>query len=259
MQHLHFEELKALLDQKADFYNQAAFIQNDPIQIPHLFTAKEDIEIAGLLVATIAWGQRKTILSNGLRMMQLMDNKPYEFVMHASAKALQGLTGFVHRTFNADDFLGMVHCLRHTYSHFGGLEELFLKHLQRNNQNMGLALAGFRHDFLQGPHLERTEKHVANVLTNSSAKRLNMYLRWMVRKDTKGVDFGLWQIPQNLLLCPLDVHSGRTARRLGILQRTNDDFKAVMELTDKLKQFDPDDPIKYDFALFGMGVNEGGV
>lgn len=259
MQRHHFEELKALLDQKADFYNQAAFIHTDPIQIPHLFTAKEDIEIAGLLVATIAWGQRKTIIANGMRMMQLLNNQPYEFVMQASEKALQGLNGFVHRTFNSDDFLGMIYCIRHTYSNYGGLEELFLKHLQLNKLNMGLALAGFRHDFLQGPHLKRTEKHVANVRTNSSAKRLNMFLRWMVRKDAKGVDFGIWQIPQNLLLCPLDVHSGRTARKLGLLDRANDDFKAVVELTDNLKQFDPSDPIKYDFALFGLGVNEGWV
>ena len=250
-------ELKSLLDEKLEFYNTPSFIGNDPISIPHRFSSRADIEISGFLVATIAWGQRTTIVKNGFRLMQLMDNQPGEFVMHAGKSELRALEGFVHRTFNGDDLLFFIESLRNLYRKPGGMEAVFAEGLALNASDMAGVIVHFRNVLLQTPHLPRSEKHLANPANGSSAKRINMFLRWMVRHDAAGVDFGLWKsISPALLCCPLDVHVGNVARKLGLLTRSQDDWKAVEELTEVLRSFDPEDPIKYDFALFGMGVAE---
>ena len=252
--------LRDLLDEKAAQYNSPEFIFSDPISIPHRFSKKEDIEISGFLAATIAWGQRITILKNAGLLMQYMDNQPYEFVMNAGADDLRRLSGFVHRTFNGDDCLFFIEALKHIYSNCGGLENAFSEGISPQDSNVFNGIIAFRDTFLQAPHLLRSCKHVANPAKGSTAKRINMFLRWMVRSDDKGVDFGLWkQISPAQLCCPLDVHVGNVARKLGLLSRTQNDWRAVEELTDNLKKFDPVDPIKYDFALFGMGVFEGKV
>ena len=250
--------LRDLLDKKAAQYNSPEFISSDPISIPHQFSKKEDIEISGFLSATIAWGQRVTILKNANRLMQIMDNRPYDFVMNAGADDLRNLSGFVHRTFNGDDCLFFIEALKHIYTNCGGLENAFSQGISPNDINVFKGIISFRDTFLQAPHLLRSCKHVANPAKGSTAKRINMFLRWMVRSDDKGVDFGLWRkISPAQLCCPLDVHVGNVARKLGLLNRTQNDWRAVEELTRNLKEFDPDDPIKYDFALFGMGVFEG--
>lgn len=250
-------ELKHLLDEKSAFYNRQSFIEADPISIPHRFSLREDIEISGFLAATIAWGQRTTIVKNGHSLMQLMDERPYEFVMNAGKSELRSLEKFVHRTFNGDDLLFFVHALRYLYDHHGGMEKVFAEGLALSRSDMAGAILYFRSVFLQTPHLPRSEKHLANPVKGSSAKRINMFLRWMVRNDAAGVDFGLWKsISPALLCCPLDVHVGNVARKLGLLTRRQDDWKAVEELTAVLRTFDTEDPIKYDFALFGMGVAE---
>lgn len=252
--------LKALLDEKVELYNQHDFIELDPVSIPHRYTQKEDIEIAGFLSATIAWGNRISILKNGLRLMEIMDNSPYQFVMGAGEKELKKLNKFVHRTFNDTDCLFFVEALRNIYLNHGGLEASFSKGLMKTDKDKDIfpAIMHFRTTFLSAPHLERSVKHIANPAAGSTAKRINMFLRWMVRKDDKGVDFGIWNsISPSQLCCPLDVHSGRSARKLGLLSRKQNDWKAVVELTENLRQFDANDPVKYDYALFGMGVNEG--
>ena len=256
---MHFDELKALLDAKAELYNRPEFIPSDPISIPHSFSYRGDIEISGFLVAAIAWGQRASIVKNGFRLMELMDNAPYDFVMQAKPNDLKRLTGFVHRTFNSDDLLFFVESLRNLYTNHGGLEGAFSAGLKPEDRDVFNALCGFRTRFLDSPHLPRSAKHIANPAAGSTAKRINMFLRWMVRSDTKGVDFGLWKsISPALLCCPLDVHVGNIARKLGLLERKQNDWKAVEELTAKLCQLDGNDPVKYDFALFGMGVFEKG-
>lgn len=257
---MNHNSLNNLLNEKATQYNKPEFISSDPISIPHKFSKKEDIEIAGFLAATLAWGQRVTILKNANRLMQYMDNQPYDFVMNAGADDLRRLKGFVHRTFNEDDCLFFIEALKHIYSNYGGLESAFSQGLSPQDTNVFNGILTFRDTFLQAPHLLRSRKHVANPAKGSTAKRINMFLRWMVRSDDKGVDFGLWkQISAAQLCCPLDVHVGNVARRLGLLCRTQNDWRAVEELTGNLKKFDPDDPVKYDFALFGMGVFEGKV
>ncbi len=249
--------LKRLLDEKLEFYNRPSFIENDPISIPHHFTSRADIEISGFLAATIAWGQRTTIVKKGFSLMQLMDNRPGEFVMHAGKSDLRPLEKFVHRTFNGDDLLFFIESLRNLCQQPGGMERAFAEGLELNTSDMGGAIGHFRSIFLQTPHLPRSEKHLANPAKGSSAKRINMFLRWMVRHDAAGVDFGLWKsISPAQLCCPLDVHVGKVARRLGLLTRIQNDWKAVEELTAVLRNFDPEDPVKYDFALFGMGVAE---
>ena len=254
---MHFDKLKALLDAKAELYNRPEFIPSDPISIPHSFSRREDIEIAGFLVATIAWGQRTTIVKNGFRLMELMDNAPYDFVIGAKANDLKRLSGFVHRTFNSDDLLFFVESLRNIYANKGGLEAAFSDGIKPGDTDVFNALCGFRSRFLDSPHLPRSVKHIANPATGSTAKRINMFLRWMVRSDNKGVDFGLWKsIFPALLCCPLDVHVGNVARKLGLLERKQNDWKAVEEMTAILRQLDAKDPVKYDFALFGMGVFE---
>lgn len=260
MSSLSFETTQAgdfrdFLDEKADLYNRLTFISTDPVSIPHRFSNKEDIEIAGFLAATIAWGQRPTIIRNALHLLQLMDDAPHDFVQHAGARELKRLDGFVHRTFNGTDARCFVTALRHIYKKHGGLEAAFQTGLKQGN--MHEAISYFRRCFFEPAHPARTEKHVSDPAQGSAAKRIHMYLRWMVRRDKRGVDFGLWKsISPALLCCPLDVHSARVARKLGLLQRTQNDRKAVEELTANLRLLDARDPVKYDFALFGLGVFE---
>jgi len=249
-------ELKSFLDEKVVQYNTLDFIESDPVQIPHLFTQKEDIEIAGFLSATIAWGNRKMIIKNSHKMMNLMGNAPYDFVMSHTEDNLEQLESFVHRTFNGQDFSFFIRSLKNIYENHNGLESVFT-----SNQNLDhrqLSIAEFKKIFFEIPHLTRTQKHVSDPSNNSAAKRINMYLRWMVRQDNKGVDLGIWKnISPASLSCPLDVHSGNVARKLGLLSRKQNDGKAVAELDLQLRKLDPIDPVKYDFALFGLGVFEG--
>ena len=256
---MHFtnQELFELLEEKADLYNRTTFIETDPIQIPHQFTKKEDIEIAGFLVATIAWGQRKSIINNGNKLMKIMGNSPHEFIMDFTGKS-KSLSSFVHRTFNGIDCTYFFAALQNIYKKHGGLENVFSKNINKKTLDLKEQIIYFRQVFFELKHPFRTLKHVSNPADNSAAKRINMYLRWMVRNDKRGVDFGLWKsISPSLLSCPLDVHSGGVARKLEILKRTQNDWKAVEELSNKLKSFNPKDPIKYDYALFGLGAFEG--
>lgn len=249
------EELKEFLDQKVAQYNTPEFIEPDPIAVPHRFYRKEDIEISGFLAATIAWGNRKSILKNANRMMELMGDAPYDFVMDHKEKDLDRLDDFVHRTFNGKDLRGFVKGLRHIYTRHRGMEWLFI--MNQGNGTVQPAISEFKKTLFQADHLFRTEKHVSDPLKGSAAKRINMFLRWMVRRDDNGVDFGLWDaIPSQSLSCPLDVHSGNVARKLGLLTRKQNDARAVVELDRSLRELDKKDPVKYDFALFGLGVFE---
>jgi uncharacterized protein (TIGR02757 family) len=245
-------ELKDFLNEKYNQYNRLDFIESDPVSIPHLFTKKEDIEIAGFLAATIAWGQRVTIINNAHKMMKLMGNSPHDFIMTAKQKDFNQFNDFVHRTFNGVDAAFFMQSLQHIYKKKGGLEQAFSK------KECAEAIVNFRTLFFSIPHPARTNKHVSNPTENSSSKRLCMYLRWMIRKDKQGVDFGIWNnaLLPSQLMCPLDVHTGNVGRKLGLLHRTQNDWKAVVELTANLSTFDPKDPVKYDFALFGLGVFE---
>jgi uncharacterized protein (TIGR02757 family) len=253
---MNSSELKSFLDEKVLQYNTLDFIESDPVQIPHLFTQKEDIEIAGFLSATISWGNRKMIIKNSHQMMDLMGNAPYDFVMSHQETDLERLESFVHRTFNGQDFMGFVKGLQHIYTNHGGLETIFSNNLGEDNLQKNIH--EFKKLFFEIPHLNRTQKHISDPLKGSAAKRINMYLRWMVRQDNKGVDLGIWKsISPALLSCPLDVHSGNVARKLGLLTRKQNDGKALTELDLKLRELDPTDPVKYDFALFGLGVFEG--
>ena len=254
------DDLKDFLEEKYNQYNCVDFIATDPISIPHRFSKKEDIEIAGFLAATIAWGQRVTIINNANRLMNLMDESPYDFLMNAKEKEFIRFNSFVHRTFNSEDTMFFMNSLQTIYKKHGGLESAFTARLKENNNNKCEdSILNFRNLFFSIPHPTRTTKHVSNPSENSSAKRLCMYLRWMVRKDKRKVDFGIWNsknFNSSHLMCPLDVHSGNVARKLGLLTRTQNDWKAVTELTNNLKQFDANDPVKYDFALFGLGAFE---
>jgi len=248
-------ELKEFLDEKALFYNQPKFIESDPIQIPHGFSKKEDIEIAGFLVATIAWGNRKSIINNGNKLMQLMDHAPLDFILNHSESDLDSLSSFVHRTFNAEDLKYFIKALQHVYRKHQGLESVFSAHAEATS--LQATIHEFKKVFFSLPHLARTEKHVSDPLKNSAAKRINMYLRWMVRPGDTGVDFGIWKsLSPSQLSCPLDVHSGNVARKLKLLKRKQNDGKALAELDASLRRMDPSDPVKYDFALFGLGVFE---
>ncbi|WP_296383960.1 TIGR02757 family protein [Winogradskyella sp.] len=249
-------ELKDFLDEKVALYNHPKFIESDPVQIPHKFTKKEDIEIAGFLTATIAWGNRKSIIKNANKMMDLLDHSPFEFVMQHQESDLDRFEGFVHRTFNSLDFRQFVISLQHIYKNYQGLEAVFAKHAEQ--ASLQKSIHKFKTLFFEIEHLERTKKHVSDPLKNSAAKRINMFLRWMVRNDNNGVDFGIWQsLSPAQLSCPLDVHSGNVARKLGLLKRTQNDGKALAELDNALRILDSQDPVKYDFALFGLGVFEG--
>ncbi|MEL6976551.1 MAG: TIGR02757 family protein [Bacteroidota bacterium] len=248
-------ELKAFLDEKAEHYEHPRFLTSDPIQIPHKFTRKEDVEISAFLTATIAWGNRKSIINNATKMMELMGNAPYDFIISHTPKDLDALNTFVHRTFNGEDFSSFVRGLHHIYETHGGLEEIFAKH--QDSASLQSAISTFKSVFFEIPHAKRTLKHVSDPEKGSAAKRLNMFLRWMVRSPQKGVDFGIWKsISPAKLSCPLDVHSGNVARKLGLIQRKQNDAKALKELDKSLRRFAPEDPVKYDFALFGLGVFE---
>ena len=248
-------QLKEFLDEKVIRYNNRDFIESDPIQIPHLFTLKEDIEIAGFLVATIAWGNRKSIINNGHRLMDIMGNSPYDFIMNLNEDDSEKLDGFVHLTFNSDDLFYFLKSLQNIYNNHGGLERVFAKYSEEDS--VQTAIHQFKKVFFELPHLPRTQKHVSDPLKNSAAKRINMFLRWMVRNDNAGVDFGIWNsISPSQLSCPLDVHSGNVARKLKLLKRKQNDGKALAELDASLRKLDPKDPVKYDFALFGLGVFE---
>ncbi len=248
-------ELKEFLEAKVEQYNHPSFIGSDPIQIPHQFSKKEDIEIAGFLTATISWGNRKSIITNANKMMVMLDHSPFDFVKNYEPSDLEKLRSFVHRTFNDDDFIQFIKSLNHIYKNHNGLEALFSKHSEEYSTQG--AIHQFKNHFFEIDHLRRTQKHVSDPLKNSAAKRINMFLRWMVRTDNNGVDFGIWKkLSPAQLSCPLDVHSGNVARSLGLLQRKQNDAKALNELDIALRKLDKNDPVKYDFALFGLGVFE---
>ncbi len=247
-----FEQVKALLDDRVLRYESPAFVPDDPISVPHMFSQREDIEIAGLLASTIAWGNRKAIVKKAHEMMTFLDNSPYDFVMNASESELDTLRRFVYRTFQDDDLAGFVRGLRTIYQS-GGLEPIFAL---RQGESVYSSIARFR--LLMLPHLSpRTYKHIACVERGAAAKRINMFLRWMVRSPRCGVDFGLWKsLKPSQLMLPLDVHSGNVSRLLGLLSRSQNDWKSVVEVTDRLRLFSPEDPVRYDFALFGLGIFE---
>lgn len=249
-------DLKEFLDAKVVQYNNTKFIDSDPIQIPHRFSLKEDIEIAGILTATISWGNRKSIINNANRMMNSFGNSPYDFIMNHKESDLEGLQHFVHRTFNGKDLIQFIKSLNHIYTHHVGLEHIFaLKSEKHSLQN---SISYFKSVFFEIEHESRTQKHISDPLKNSAAKRINMFLRWMIRNDNAGVDFGIWKkLSPSQLSCPLDVHSGNVARKLGLLNRKQNDAKALAELDASLRKLDPHDPVKYDYALFGLGVFEG--
>jgi len=253
---LNQKELKEFLDAKVVAYNNVKFIDSDPIQIPHTFSKKEDIEISGFLTATIAWGNRKSIINNAKRMMQMLDHAPHDFILNHQESDLEALETFVHRTFNGLDFITFIKALQHIYLEHAGLEAVFANHVEKGS--LQKAIHHFKQTFFEIEHVQRTQKHVSDPLKNSAAKRINMFLRWMVRNDNAGVDFGIWQsLSPSQLSCPLDVHSGNVARKLGILTRKQNDGKALLELDTALRKLDAKDPVKYDFALFGLGVFEG--
>lgn len=248
-------EIKAFLEEKVQQYESFDFIEVDPILIPHQFSQKEDIEISGFLAATIAWGNRKSIINNAQKMMDLMDQAPYDFILNHKENDLQRFEGFVHRTFNADDLRYFIKALRYIYQEHQGLEQLFCRYAKP--QSLQGAIHHLKQVFFSLPHQQRTQKHVSDPLKGSAAKRLNMYLRWMVRSNTNGVDFGLWKsLHPRQLSCPLDVHSGNVARKLKLLKRKQNDGKALAELDKALRKMDPEDPVKFDYALFGLGVFE---
>lgn len=246
------QELKLFLDEKVERYNTPNFIPNDPISIPHLFTKQPDIEIMGFFAATLAWGQRVTILNNCKRLIEGMEGNPSEFIINHAESDLRSFKGFVHRTFNETDLLYFMAALKHIYTTHKSLEELFI------GKNMEQGLTDFHNLFFSlGFAPERTKKHLATPDRKSACKRLNMFLRWMVRKDNRGVDFGIWEnISPAALYCPLDVHVHRVATQLGLLTRKQADWQATVELTKKLRAFDKEDPVKYDFALYGLGIEE---
>jgi uncharacterized protein (TIGR02757 family) len=246
-------KLKDFLDEQVEFYNRPSFISDDPISIPHRFTRKEDIEIAGFLAATIAWGNRKIILRNANRIIELLDNSPFEFIKGAEEVDYVRMKGFVHRTFNSGDLVYFLKALQYIYREQGGLETVFSTY--QTKESLQPAIHELHRIFFELPHDKSIERHVSEPEKGSAAKKINMFLRWMVRKDNKGVDFGIWKsISPSILSCPLDVHSGNIARELGILTRKQNDSKAVAELDHALRAFDSEDPVKYDFALFGLGA-----
>ncbi len=252
---LNHSELKDFLDSKVTQYNKPDFIKSDPLQIPHCYSLKEDIEISGFLTATIAWGNRKSIINNAKRLMELMDHAPYDFVMQHKSKDLEGLKSFVHRTFNGLDCIQFIESLKHIYTHHNGLEGIFNKYSEKDS--LQVAIHHLKQHFFEVEHLQRTQKHISDPLKKSAAKRINMFLRWMIRPNDTKVDFGLWPLlTPSQLSCPLDVHSGNVARKLGLLIRSQNDSRALNELDKNLRKLDPTDPVKYDFALFGLGVFE---
>ena len=249
---LELKEIKQLLEFKHDLYNRIEFIEEDPVSVPHLFSLKEDIEISGFLTATISWGQRKTILNNAKQLLKQMDFSPFEFITGAGPNDINRFKTFTHRTFNGMDCEFFIQSLKNIYVNHGGLEKAF-----SSADDIKSCIINFRNLFFSVPHPVRTQKHVADPGAGASAKRINMFLRWMVRKDMRGVDFGIWDsLKPSMLYCPLDLHTGNVARKLGLIRRKQNDWRALEELMFYLRQFDPDDPVKYDFALFGLGIYE---
>ncbi|MHA7128295.1 TIGR02757 family protein [Algoriphagus namhaensis] len=250
-------DLKGFLDQKVEEYNQPGFIELDPVSIPHRFSEKQDIEISGFFAAVLAWGQRKTIINKCLELFERMDHAPHDFLLRHQEQDLKAFLNFKHRTFTATDTLYFLDRLSRFYREYDSLEEAFLPKAT-TEIGMETRLIHFHERFFDDPDApQRTRKHIATPARKSACKRLNMYLRWMVRQDDKGVDFGLWrQIKPRELICPCDLHVDRVARKLGLITRKQTDWITALELTDKLREFDPDDPVKYDFALFGLGVEE---
>jgi uncharacterized protein (TIGR02757 family) len=250
------EQIKALLDNRYDQYNRPDFIANDPVVIPHGFTRPQDIEIAGLFAAILAWGQRVTIIRKCRELLARMDQAPYDFIRHHSDEDLKALLGFKHRTFNDTDLLYLVSFLHDFYRQYASLEDAFTGSGTIADQK--LRLEHFYNTVFslpEAPH--RTRKHISTPARKSACKRVNMYLRWMVRRDDRGVDFGIWHTMQPAdLVCPCDVHVARVARKLGLITRPQTDWEAARELTAHLRQLDPQDPVKYDFALFGLGIEE---
>ena len=250
------DSLKAFLDEKVEYYNRPSFIESDPVSIPHLYSKKQDIEISGFFAAVFAWGQRKTIINKSRELLAMMDNSPHDFVLHHSEKELKAIENFKHRTFNATDALYFIHFLNYYYSGNDSLEDLFTGYGKEEPVEYGLIK--FHESFFSLPDAPlRTRKHIPNPNRKSTCKRLNMYLRWMVRKDQAGVDFGIWtRIKMKDLICPIDVHVDRIARKLSLISRKQTDWLTAVELTENLRNLDPHDPVKYDFALFGLGVIE---
>lgn len=248
-------DIKEFLDEKVYQYNRPAFIESDPISIPHRFNLKEDIEISGFLAATIAWGSRAMIIKNATRLISFMGNSPYDFILNHEEYHLERFNGFVHRTFNDVDLVYFIKAIKNLYMNYGGIENIFAKSV--TSYSTQSAIHEFKKLFFSLQHPIRTQKHVSDPMTGSAAKKINMYLRWMIRNDQNGVDFGLWKsISPSILSCPLDVHSGNVARKLGLLTRQQNDYKSVQELDSKLRLMDSKDPVKYDFALFGLGIFE---
>lgn len=250
-------DLKSFLDEKVSQYNRPSFIEDDPVSIPHLFTKKQDIEIAGLWAAILAWGQRKTIINKCRELFGMMDNSPHDFILNHSENDLKPLEQFKHRTFNSTDTLYFIHYFQHYYQKEESLENAFVKDAKGNDVES--YLANFHQQFFSlEDHPHRTKKHIPTPKRKSACKRINMFLRWMVRKDDCGVDFGLWnEVKPQQLICPCDLHVDRVARKLGLITRKATDWQTALELTANLRELDPDDPVKYDFALFGLGVIEG--
>ena len=247
------DDLKNFLDEKYQEYNNVKFIEDDPILIPHLFTNHKDIEIAGFLTSIISWGNRKSIINNAKKMMNLLDNSPYDFIKNCKDSEIKKLE-FVHRTFNSIDFRFFLHSLKNIYTQNESMEDVFL---DDDSNFMFDGIINFRKIFFSVDHEKRSQKHISNPLKNSCCKRVNMFLRWMVRND-QNVDFGIWKkIKKSKLSCPLDVHTGRVARKLGLINRKQNDFKSLCELDKNLRLLDKDDPVKYDFSLFGLGMYEG--
>ncbi|WP_333627410.1 TIGR02757 family protein [Sphingobacterium siyangense] len=250
-------DLKDFLDKKVDEYNQPGFIPNDPISIPHQFSAKQDIEIMGFLASIMAWGQRKTIINKCNELVARMDGSPYDYIINHQEQDLKTLLGFKHRTFNDTDILYFVSFFKHHYQHFESLEDAFLVGQEnRKEVDLEMALNAFKTYFFSLPDYPvRTRKHISSPAQKSTVKRINMFLRWMVRKDTKGVDFGIWhRLSPKDLICPCDVHVERVARKFGLITLDKVNWKTAQELTANLRLLDPLDPVKYDFALFGLGV-----
>ncbi|GGZ27664.1 TIGR02757 family protein [Echinicola pacifica] len=251
-------DLKDFLDQKVEEYNQPGFITADPVGIPHRFSKKQDIEISGFFAAILAWGQRKTIINKCSQLLEMMDNAPYDFMLHHTEADLRPFLEFKHRTFNDIDTLWFIHFLSGFYKKHDSLEAAFTIGWTDSTEVMYDLLRNFHTAFFADPQApQRTRKHIATPVRKAACKRINMYLRWMVRKDDKGVDFGLWdKIQPSQLICPCDVHVDRVARKLGLIDRRQTDWLTAIELTKRLREFDPQDPVKYDFALFGLGVEE---
>jgi uncharacterized protein (TIGR02757 family) len=254
------KDLKEFLDEKYLRYNRPDFIPDDPISIPHLFSQKQDIELMGFIAAVLAWGKRTTIISKCRELIGRMDGAPYDFVKNHQDHDLKKLLGFKHRTFNDTDLLYFIEFFSWMYKQYDSMEEAFIpeKGIRYPHETTEQALAHFHTLFFSLEDAPaRTRKHISTPLRKSACKRLNMFLRWMVRQDKKGVDFGIWhKIEAAQLVCPCDVHVERVARRLGLVTRPQTDWQMAVELTQKLREFDPKDPVKYDFALFGMGVEE---